>query len=120
MKYNDKILINLKEEGAATFERFSSQNNNTFNFEKLIDFEDAPAAITTYKNKIYVASHQNFYEVENFQKKKIFGNEFWTSLYPNSIAIFNEENVFIGMRSGFARINLKNKKINFYRETNNP
>ncbi len=95
-------------------------NNNTFNFEKLIDFEDAPAAITTYKNKIYVASHQNFYEVENFQKKKIFGNEFWTSLYPNSIAIFNEENVFIGMRSGFARINLKNKKINFYRETNNP
>lgn len=37
LKHNDKILIKLKEEGGATFEKFSSQNNNNFNFEKLFN-----------------------------------------------------------------------------------
>ncbi|RRQ46950.1 hypothetical protein [Chryseobacterium sp. SC28] len=87
-----------------------------FSYKKLIDFEDAPEAVTTYNNKIFVASHQNFYEIENFKKTKLFEKEFWGSLYPNSIAVFDEENIFLGIRSGIVKINLKTKKIEFFRE----
>ncbi|KFC23663.1 hypothetical protein [Epilithonimonas lactis] len=91
-------------------------NPKDFSYKKLIDFEDAPEAVTTYKDKIFIASHQNFYEIENFKKTKIFEKEFWGSLYPNSIAVFDEENIFLGMRSGIVKINLNTKKIEFFRE----
>lgn len=91
-------------------------NPKDFSYKKLIYFEDAPEAVTTYKNKIFIASHQNFYEIENFKKNKIFEKEFWGSLYPNSIAVFDEENIFLGIRSGIVKINLKTKKVTFFRE----
>jgi len=87
-----------------------------FEHKKILDFDDAPEAIEITKNKIYIASHKNFYVVENLQKRKIFEDKFWTSLYPNSIAVFDDDNVFIGMRSGIAKLNLKNETIKFYRE----
>ena len=109
-------LAHMNYSGGALYELNTIQSQ--FKFEKLLDFEDAPEAIETSKDKIYVASHQNFYVIENLSKKMIFENEFWTSLYPNSIAVFNDENIFIGMRSGIAKLNLKDKKIEFYRENN--
>ncbi|QCX52240.1 hypothetical protein [Elizabethkingia sp. JS20170427COW] len=89
---------------------------DNFDYIKLFDFDDAPEAIEVTKDKIYIASHKNFYTIENMNKSKVFENKFWTSLYPNSIAILDDENIFIGMRSGITKLNLKSKEINFYRE----
>jgi len=89
---------------------------DNLDYVKLFDFDDAPEAIEVTKDKIYIASHKNFYTIENMSKSKIFENKFWTSLYPNSIAILDDENIFVGMRSGIAKLNLKSNKINFYRE----
>lgn len=51
--------------------------NNNFKFTKLLDFDDAPEAFTIYKDKFLIATHKNFYIVQDFKKnsflKKHFG-----------------------------------------------
>jgi hypothetical protein len=88
--------------------------NSKFTFKKILDFEDCPEAYTIFENKIYVASYQNFYKIENLKMETLFKDEFWGSLYPNSIAIRNEESVFIGIRGGIVELNLINKSKKLY------
>lgn len=116
---NNKIyfiegIAHLSISEGGLFELYNNQNN--FTYKKLIHFPDAPEAFQMYKGKIYLASHKNFYVIEGNKESKIFEDEFWGSLYPNSIAVFDNDLVFIGMRSGIAKVNLKTKLINFYRE----
>ena len=90
--------------------------NNRFICIKVLDFEDAPEVCAVYQDKVFIASFQNFYEIKDFKKKLIFAETFWRSLYPNSIAVFDEENIFLGIRSGIVRLNLKKKEIKFYKD----
>jgi hypothetical protein len=89
-----------------------------FTYKKIVDFEDAPEAYTIFGDKILIASHKGFYIVKDFQKELIIKDAFWRSLYPNSIAAFNDENIFIGLRGGIVRLNLLAKKLIFYQHTN--
>jgi hypothetical protein len=88
--------------------------NNRFICIKVLDFEDAPETCAVYQDKVFIASFQNFYEIKDFKKMLIFSETFWRSLYPNSIAVFDEENIFIGIRSGIVKLNLKKKEIKLY------
>lgn len=88
-----------------------------FKFEKVLDFEDAPEAFTIYDETLLIASHENFYVVNNFQKELIFKETFWSSLYPNSIAVFDNANVFVGMRGGIVKIDLTRKTFKFYEKS---
>lgn len=97
----------------AIFE-LDKQNDN-FKFTKLVDFDDAPEAFTIYKNKFFIATYKNFYIIQNFKKYLIFKDAFWNGLYPNSIAILDEKNVFLGIRSGIAKLNLIDKTLKFYK-----
>lgn len=92
-----------------------SRNKNKFTYEKLIDFDDAPEAITVHNDIIYIASHESFFIIRNLKKETVFKKTFWSSLYPNSIAIKNEKNIFIGIRSGYVKLNAIEKKITFYK-----
>ena len=83
--------------------------NNKFNYKKILDLEDCPEAFTIFENKIYIASYQNFYKIDNLKIETIFKDEFWGDLYPNSIAMRNEESVFLGIRGGIVELNLKTK-----------
>ncbi|CAL2063617.1 hypothetical protein [Tenacibaculum sp. 190524A05c] len=117
-EFNNRIyfiegLAHLSYSGGAIFELTKDANN--FTFEKKLEFDDAPEAFTIYKNKILIATHKNFYVVENFEKELIFENTFWTSLYPNSIAVVDNENVYMGIRSGLVKLNLSEKTIIFYK-----
>lgn len=89
--------------------------NNEFSYEKLFDFEDAPEAIAVFHDKILIASHRNFYVVDNEKKELLFENTFWNNLYPTSIACIDEQNIYIGMRGGITKINMENKTMSFYR-----
>lgn len=86
-----------------------------FVYNKLFDFEDAPEAITTTDSKILIAGHQNFYVIENEKKQVVFKDMFWRSLYPNSIAYFNDRQIYVGMRGGIAELDIEQKKVKFYR-----
>ncbi|MVN21789.1 hypothetical protein [Mucilaginibacter arboris] len=97
----------------AIFE-LNKQNDN-FTFTKLVDFDDAPEALAIYKNKFFIATYKNFYIIQNFKKDLIFNDAFWSGLYPNSIAVLDEKNVFLGIRSGIAKLDLINKTLKFYK-----
>ncbi len=116
--FKDKVyfiegLAHGSYSGGAIFEL--NTTNNNFTFTKLVVFDDAPEAFTVYKDKFLIATHENFYIVQNFKKELVFKETFWSSLYPNSIAVFDDKNVFIGMRSGIVKLDLTDKTLKFYR-----
>ncbi|MCP9748835.1 hypothetical protein [Lacihabitans sp. CS3-21] len=87
-----------------------------FEYKEILKFEDAPEAYSIYDDKIFIATHRRFYVVDNFKKELIFNNTFWLSLYPNSIAIIDEKNVFLGIRSGIVKLDLTTKNLKFYKD----
>jgi hypothetical protein len=116
--FKDKVyfiegLAHMGYRGGAIFEL--NTTNNGFTFSKLVDFDDAPEAFTIYKDKFLIATHENFYIVQDFKKELVFKETFWSSLYPNSIAVFDDKNVFIGVRSGIVKLDLVNKTLKFYK-----
>ena len=106
-------LAHMSYSGGAIFEL--NTENNYFTFTKLVDFEDAPEAFTIYKDKFLIATHENFYTVQDFKKELIFKDTLWSSLYPNSIAVLDDKNVFIGIRSGIVKLDLTDKTLKFYK-----
>ena len=116
--FKDKVyfiegLAHLSYSGGAIFELNTADNN--FTFTKLVDFDDAPEAFSIYKDKFLIATHENFYIVQDFKKELVFKETFWSSLYPNSIAVLDDKNVFIGIRSGIVKLNLTDKTLKFYK-----
>lgn len=89
-----------------------------FSYTKLFDFEDAPEAYTVYNNKILIAAHDSFFIVQDSQKNQILKDAFWSSLYPNSIAAFDDQNIFIGIRGGIVKLNLLTNTLTFYKPGN--
>lgn len=119
--FKDKIyfiegLAHLSISKGALFSLDTS--NNSFSYNKLIDFEDAPEACTIYKDNILIASHENFYVIKDFKKELVFKETFWSSLYPNSIAVVDNKNVFLGIRSGIVSLDLATKTMKFYKYNN--
>ena len=117
-EFNDKIyfiegLAHLSYSGGAIFEL--KKDGENFSYENIMEFDDAPEAFTIYGNKLLIATHRNFYVVENFKKELIFENTFWSSLYPISIAVVDNENIYMGIRSGLVKLDLTNKNITFYK-----
>lgn len=123
---NIKFIFNFKDrvyfiEGlahmgfseGAIFELKSTGNN--FTFTKLVEFDDAPEAFTIHKDKFLIATHENFYVVQDFKKELVFRETFWSSLYPNSIAVFDDENIFVGIRSGIVKLDLVTRTMKFYK-----
>ncbi|RZL39142.1 MAG: hypothetical protein EOO96_01335 [Pedobacter sp.] len=106
-------LAHLSVSSGALYEL--DNKNNSFNYKKLIDFDDAPEAFTIYQDKLLIATHERFYVVQNFKKELIFQDTFWSGLYPNSIAVVDDENVFIGIRSGIVKLSLTTKTLKFYK-----
>ena len=116
--FHDKIyfiegLAHMGFSNGALYELERTGNN--FTYKKLIDFEDAPEAFTIYNDQLLIAAHQSFYIVKDLKKERLLKNAFWTGLYPNSIAAFDDENVFIGMRGGIVKLDLTEDKVVFYK-----
>lgn len=106
-------LAHMGYSGGALYEL--EITNNKFVFKKLLDFEDAPEAFTIYQDKFLIAGHESFYIIKNFKKEIILEETFWDNLYPNSIAVFDDKNVFIGIRSGIVKLDLTTKDLRFYK-----
>lgn len=90
-----------------------------FVYKKLIEFNDTPTAFLVNKNILYLATNESLLIIDNLNPKVIFEKTSWKGLYPNSIAYFDDENVFLGIRGGIVKLNLKTKSINFYESEDN-
>jgi hypothetical protein len=89
--------------------------NDSFTVSKVLDLEDAPMAMSIYHDSIFIATYERFYIITNLKKELVFKELFWAGLYPNSISVIDEDHIYIGMRSGYAKINLSKKKLDFYK-----
>lgn len=93
------------------------KRGNSYKSEILIDLHSSPYAYAIYQNKLIVAASHRLFVINDFLVEFIFDDLSWWGFYPNSVAVLDEENVFVGMRGGVAKINLKEKKIVFYKNT---
>jgi hypothetical protein len=103
MSFNEGELFELQYSGSK------------FSYKSILKFEDCPEAISIYDNKIYIAGYGNFYVVDNFKKKIIFKNEFWSDLIPNSVAVVNEKEIYLGIRGGIIKLDLDKNNVLFYK-----
>ncbi|HKL93282.1 MAG TPA: hypothetical protein VJ871_08400, partial [Bacteroidales bacterium] len=118
-EYNHKLyfiegLAHLGMSRGALFEL--NRTRKKFNYQKIFDFEDAPAAFTFLDGKLLIAGNRNFYVLDQLKKELVFKDMFWSGLYPNSVAALDEKNVFIGIRSGIVKLDLIEKKATFYKK----
>ena len=72
-------------------------------------------AFAIYKDKFLIATFENFYIVQDFKKEIVFEKMFWRGLAPNSIAVLDDKNVFIGITSGIIKLDLTEKILKFYK-----
>lgn len=115
--FKDKIyfisgLLHMSFNGGGMFEL--KPEGDTFSVQKVMEFESAPMAFTIYKDKLLIAADKGVYIIKGLKKQLIFTNVFWEGLYPNSIAVLNDKNVFVGIRSGIVKLDLNTKKLKFY------
>jgi len=92
---------------------------NSFSYSKVLEIDDTPLAFLLDKNILYVATNGNFILIRNFEQEIIFKDAFWRGLYPNSIAYFNDKNVYLGLRGGIVKLNLVSKSIEYYESVDN-
>jgi hypothetical protein len=90
-------------------------NGHNLIYKKLLEFEDAPEAYGILNDTLLIASHKSFYFVHDLRKELIFKDTFWKSLYPNSILVRDIRNIYLGIRSGYVKIDLKEKEIKYYK-----
>ena len=117
-QFKDKIyfiegLAHLSYSGGAIYNL--KIIDSVFTYEKVLDFDDSPEAFTIYNDMFLIATHSNFYVIKDFKKELIFKDTFWSSLYPNSIAAFDDKNVFLGIRSGIVKLDLTTKSLIYYK-----
>lgn len=94
-----------------------NKKGDKFIEKKVVDFIDAPHAFTIHNDKLLIATSKNFYIVKGYRKYLILKNTFWSGLYINSVTTINDENVFIGMSGGIAKLDLTTKSFKFYKNS---
>jgi hypothetical protein len=65
-------------------------------------------------NDVYIAQFHGFTVLRNLRKEAIVEKTFWSGLYPNSVAVFNNNEVCIGLRGGYVRLNTQTKTFQFF------
>ncbi|MEX8548015.1 MAG: hypothetical protein V5804_10485 [Mucilaginibacter sp.] len=87
---------------------------DSFTVSKVLDLDAAPTTMTVYKDKIFILTYNSFYCINKQKKELILNNLFWRGLYPHSIAVINERNIYIGIYGGYAKINLPKKELKLF------
>ena len=119
-KNNIYFLEGLAHLGSSygKLSRLDTTNEN-FHCVEILNFGDAPGAMAIYKNRLLIVADSNFYEIKEMKKEVLLNNMFWNGLYPNSIIVIDEKNVFVGIRGGIVKVNMRDKEYEFYRCTVN-
>jgi len=92
------------------------ENSNGYSVSKLLELESRPMAMMLFNEKIYVAGHNQFLIISGSKVETKFNCEFWSSLYPNSVAVAHQSQVFVGLRGGYVSIDLLRNKIVFHKK----
>lgn len=90
-----------------------TRTEDGFTTEKLMDLGDAPVAITTNKDKIYIATNKGLVVVDNGQvtlKLPWVSDRFWVY----NMAMKDERHIYMGLEKGYAKLDIITKKFTIY------
>lgn len=84
--------------------------NGHFSIKKQVDFDYPPTACAVQTDTIIVASGGYIYIFQNNRKEKkpIRG------IYPNSMTVFDNGIIYMGIRGGYVKFNLTNNEIKYF------
>ena len=114
--YNNDIYISAGGfwEPSGALYKLNIEEGKRLTYEKVLDFEDVPLAQAIYNDKLLVVTAKNVYIIDDFKKELLFENTPWNGLVPNSVAVIDEKNIFMGMRGGIAWLDLETRKLRFF------
>lgn len=92
---------------------------DTITYDLVEEFDSNPKAFTIYNEKYYIISNKYFIVIDNQKKDTVIDGRYWNFLNPNSIVVFDDNNIFFGMKGVFAKVNRNNKSIKFYKKIKN-
>lgn len=92
---------------------------NKFKYQEILEIQDTPLAFLMHFDTLYIATNSSFILINKFMQTIIIEDAIWNSLYPNSIAYFNEENIFLGLRAGIVRLDLKRLTTDYFESEEN-
>lgn len=89
---------------------------NKWSAQKTIELGDFPQGYTIENgNTMYLVTYSKLLKlVDNKIEEVIIDDTFWVGLYPQSISVVDNKFIYIGMRGGVAKVNLDNKKVQFF------
>jgi hypothetical protein len=117
LSFNDSVyfLGGMQNLGLGAAFKLSNENDSFF-ISKKVDFYDAPLAAATSDHFIYIATENSFCILDQYLNKKLlFENLFWHGLYPNSVAVLDDRNIYVGMRGGYVKINIPKMELKLYK-----
>jgi len=89
---------------------------DSFYISHILHLDDAAAAMSIHNDHIYVATSGGFFILDKkLNKKVIFNTIFWQGLFPTSIVVIDDKNIYVTFRGGYAKINSLNKEVHFYK-----
>lgn len=94
-------------------------STDTITYDLIEEFDSNPKAFTIYNEKYYIINNKHFIVIDNMSIDTVIDGEYWKGLNPNSIAVFDDNIIFIGMRGAIAKVNRNDKSLKFYREIKN-
>ena len=88
---------------------------DTFLVTRNFIFKTLPYVVYVFNNKIFVATDSELYCLNTcFEEEYTLRNLFWKGLYPNSIAVIDLKHIYVGIRGGYAEVNVLENSIRFY------
>jgi hypothetical protein len=118
INYNNEIYVltglshlGISKGRIVKLELINDKWRSTFSWE----FNSSPEIYTVYNNKLYIVTFDGLIIFDGNNIQQLISNEFWSSLYPQSIYV-NDEIIVIGMRGCLAIINKFNNEIKCYKK----
>lgn len=117
--FYEVLLANKKNDNnqvssAALYEL--KECDDGFFYRKVYQFKSAPYYITSADGSIVVLTRDALYELTGEGRwVQLINNAPWSIYGPTSFAVYNQENIFIGLRGGYLKVDVVNSKYSFYR-----
>lgn len=110
-------LAHMGFDNGELFQLHITDNNEVF-YRQIADLYSSPNEFLIIDNKILFVTHESLLLFENNELTTLIEHPIFADTYPNSIAIYDEENIFVGMRGGFLKVDLIVNNFIFYKYKN--
>ncbi len=108
---NDYILQGGRHIGMIS--KISKIGNN-ITCDSILAFGTFPSAMTIYKDRIIIAGPEGFCVIRDLNLEFEIPNQL-LDFDPNSIVAIDANNIYVGMKGGYARFSLITKSVNYFK-----